>query len=252
MSPRLLWLPLVTLGCTSAPERPTLRVLAAASLTGAFTELEGHFIASHPEVDIELVFAGTQILATQLRHGLRADTLAAADPDIADSLVADGLLGPAEPFATGTLVLAVPAGTPALHDLADLTTAERIVLGTPEVPVGRYADALLDAAAVRFGPEWRSTVQDNLVSREPDARKVAAKVAMGEADAAIVYASDLHGLGGVRAVALPADLGPRPTYVQGLLRDTPAPRLAEAWDQLVRSDTGQRSLRERGLRPVGP
>ena len=100
---------------------------------------------------------------------------------------------------------------------------------------------------------WR--LKDGEVEAEvslDDARKVAAKVAMGEADAAIVYASDRHGLRGVRAVALPADLGPKPTYVQGLLRDTPAPRLARAWDQLVRSDTGQRSLRERGLRPVGP
>jgi molybdate transport system substrate-binding protein len=249
---RLAWLPLIAIGCTGNPDRPVLRVLAAASLSGVFMELEQRFTTTHPGVQVELVFAGTQTLATQLRHGLQADTLASADPHIADALLADGLLGTPEPFATGTLVLAVPATASSPRELADLTAAERLVLGTPEVPVGRYADALLDDAAARYGADWHAAVQTRVVSREPDARKVAAKVALGEADAAIVYASDLRGLEGVRAVPLPPGLGPTPTYVQGPLRDAPSPALAAAWMQLVRSDAGHRALLERGLHPVDP
>lgn len=254
MRPALLPL-LVAPGCTGAPARPTLRVLAAASLVDAFSELETLFEGSHAGADVELVFAGSQVLAGQIRHGLDADLLASADARTADQLAAEGWLEPATVFASGALVVAVSAHSPAagtITELRDLDHAERLVLGTPEVPVGRYADDLLDAAGARYGPGWLHAVRARVVSREPDARKVAAKVALGEADAAIVYRTDLRGLDGVRAVPIPHGDGPTPTYVLGRLAAGGEPTLAAEWLRLVRSDDGRRALSRHGFTPAPP
>ncbi|MEC8423459.1 MAG: molybdate ABC transporter substrate-binding protein, partial [Myxococcota bacterium] len=201
-------------GCSATSSGPDLRILTASSLGEVFASLASVFASTRPGVDVELVTAGSQTLAVQLRYGIEADVLASADVETTTRLAADGLVERGTPFATGQLVLAVSEQAASGLGLANLDTARRIVLGAPDAPVGRYADALLTDAASRFGPDWRRAVEARVVSREPDARKVAAKISLGEADAALVYATTVQDLPGIQTVSLPAALGPTPVYVQ--------------------------------------
>ena len=243
----------LAVGCTPAgPTARTLRVLAASSLQDAFEALSPSFAAAHDDTRVELVFAGSHTLAAQVRHGLDADVIASADPRILDALAAEGLAAPARTLARNTLVLAVGDTAPDGLGLDRLPEAQRIVLGVHTVPVGRYADELLASAAATRGAAWHGGVQARVVSREPDARRVAAKVSLGEADAAIVYATDVRGLPGIRAVALPVGLGPVPDYASSVLAGASEPGLAAAWEAYTRSPEGQATLRAHGLVTEGP
>ncbi|MEZ4238906.1 MAG: molybdate ABC transporter substrate-binding protein [Myxococcota bacterium] len=235
----LWWL----LACQRAPD--TLTVAAASSLTDAFGDLAARFEDEHPGVQVDVTFAGSQTLATQLRHGLPADVFASADPAHVDALRAEGLVADAAPFARNQLVLAVAADAPPV-DLAHLPDVARLVVGDDEVPVGRYTATLLDRAAARYGAAWREAVEARVRSREPNVRLVLAKLALGEADAAIVYATDAAGVAGIRAVALPADLAPEATYVQARVLAGPQPALAADWLALV-AGPGRELLTARGF-----
>lgn len=241
----LFWLALA--GC-EAP--PTLTVLAAASLGDAFADLERAFEAAHPGVDVVVSHAGSQALATQIRHGIRADVVASADLEHVATLAAEGLVATPRPFATNELVIAMPEGSQSALGLSELHTVHRLVLGDPEVPVGRYADALLDAAGEIHGQDWRAAVASRVVSREPNVRMVAAKVRLGEASAALVYATDVTE--GLRAVTLPSGLAPIPTYHHAVLTDAAVPELARAWVAFVESDDGRALLAAHGFKPTEP
>jgi molybdate transport system substrate-binding protein len=238
----------VALGCATTPTATPVTVLAASSLSDAFSEVEAGFEADHPGVDVVISFAGTQTLATQLRHGLVADAIAAADGEHVAALAREGLVADDAPFATNRLVLALAPGVSAagLERLPDLG---RIVLGAPEAPVGRYTARLLDAAEGRYGEAWRAAVEAAVVSREPSVRLVVAKLALGEADAALVYATDLEGAPGVRAVALPEDLAPLAVYHQARVVGSPHPDLARAWLDHVAGPAGRASLARHGFGP---
>ncbi len=245
----------LAVGCSGAapPAAPrALTVLAASSLTGAFTDLAREFEAAHPGARVTLSFAGSQALAAQIRHGIAADVYASADSDLTAALAAEGLLATPRDFAGNRLVLAVPDGATAPTSLADLPSAGTLVVGADAAPVGRYTADLLAAAGTRYGPDWRAAVEARVASREPNVRLVAAKVALGEADAAIVYATDVVGLDGVHGVSLPADLAPTARYVHGRLAAAPAPRLAEDWLAHVDSDAGQAVLVAAGFTPAAP
>jgi molybdate transport system substrate-binding protein len=234
------------------PERPAVTVLAASSLTDALSAVASAFEAAEPGIDVRLSFAGSQALATQIRHGLAADVFASADPRHADALLRDGLAEPARAFASNGLVLALPVDAAGPTDLESLADVGSLVLGDREVPAGRYADALLAASARRFGPAWGAAVQARIVSREPNVRLAAAKVAMGEADAALVYATDVAAAGRLRAVPLPPDLSPATSCVHARLRSAPEPLLAERWMAFVESAPGQALLAAKGFGAPAP
>ncbi len=235
-------------GETDAPPRRTLTVLAAASLTDAFSDLERTFEASHPDVDVVLSFAGSQALAAQIRHGIPADVFASADERHIAALAEEGLVDAPRRFAANRLVLALSERVAAEVTLETLPEVESLVVGGESVPAGRYTELLLDAAGERYGARWREAVEARVVSREPSVRLAAAKVSLGEADAAIVYATDLGAIDGARAVALPPSLSPEATYLQAPLADPIDPELARAWIALVESPVGQSALAGRGFR----
>lgn len=237
---------LLLLACGAPPQR-TLTVLAAASLSDAFTELEGRFEERHPGVDVVIASAGSQTLSTQIRYGIRADVFASADAEHAEALAREGLLEPPRRFAGNRLALLVADQVPGPVDLEGLTRLERLVLGGEEVPLGRYTRELLDAAELRYGAAWREAVEARVVSRELSARLVAAKVAMGEADAAIVYATEAGD-----ALPLPAALSPETACYQAPLTGAPEPELARAWIDLVASGEGQELLAARGFSTETP
>ncbi|MCB9793156.1 MAG: molybdate ABC transporter substrate-binding protein [Alphaproteobacteria bacterium] len=242
---------LTLLACANRPAPPhTLTVLAASSLTEAFEDIAQDFEAAHPGVEVALSFAGSQALATQIRQGLRADVFASADPEHVRALREEGLLGPAQAFAENALVLARPRGRGGEADLAHLPELGTLVLGGAQVPVGRYTDALLEAGERRHGAAWREAVEAQVVSREPNVRLVLTKLSLGEADAAIVYATDARVADGVEALPLPE--APRAVYVQAPLAESRSQALAEAWLAQVRSPEGQAALAARGFGAGGP
>lgn len=225
----------------------TLTVLAASSLTDAFGDLEREFEQAHPELQVVLSFAGSQTLTTQVRNGLQADVVATASTSHLQGLAAEGLVQQPRAFASNRLVLVVSEQAPAHIDLEHLGEVHRIVLGAPEVPVGGYTHRMLGAAQSVYGDAWRAQVDAHVVSREPSVRLVLAKVALGEADAAVVYATDAAHSTRVRTVDIPSELSFPTTDLHALLlHANPA---AQQWLDFVESPDGQTVLRRHGFGP---
>lgn len=248
---------LVGASCQSsaAPDgKRSLTVFAAASLRDVFTALGDEFTRLHPDVAITFNFAGTQALRTQVEHGARADVFASADLAHMQALERAGRVAPKTIFARNTLVLIVSrehaTSVRSLADLAALPASARLVVGGPEVPIGRYTAELLARAATLHGPELRAAIEARVVSRELNVRQVLAKVRLGEADAGVVYATDAASApAGLDVVSLPPELAPRAAYPIAATRDSAHPELARAFVAHVLSDAGRRTLEAAGFLP---
>jgi len=221
----------------------TLGVFAASSLTDAFSALEVAFEREHPDVDVAPSFAGSQILRIQIEQGAPADVYASADRAHMDALVAGGHVTGAEVFVHNALVVIVPPDNPAgIERFEDLPRAERLVLGDPNVPVGRYARELLSRT------DFEEEVLAHVVSEEANVRLVRAKVELGEADAAIVYRTDASDR--VRVIEIPDAVNVRADYHVGLVTRSERRALAREWIELLRGDAGRRALTEHGFAPA--
>ncbi len=173
-----------------------LTVFAAASLTESLTAIGNGFEALHPGVTIRFNLAGSQVLVTQLEQGARADVLATADSRWMQ-LAADRKLLAGEPivFARNRLVVVMPRSNPGRIDrLQDLARPGlKLILAGAQVPAGSYSREALGrlASAPGFPRDFARLALQNLVSEEENVKAVVAKVQLGEADAGIVYASDV-------------------------------------------------------------
>jgi molybdate transport system substrate-binding protein len=247
----LLCVALLAVGCKRSRPAPhdALVVFAAASLREPFTGLREEFRRSHPQAVVTFNFAGSQELRAQIEHGAAADVFASADLRHMDALVRGQHATAARSFARNEGVLVVAAkGPEALQRFADLPRAERLVVGADTVPIGRYTQQVLERAGKQLGPDWRARVESKVVSRELNVRQVLAKVSLGEADAGIVYRSDVHAeQGSVRVVAIPAELNVTAEYPIAVLTDAAHPELARAFTELVLSPVGQRALTRGGF-----
>ncbi|HYV67124.1 MAG TPA: molybdate ABC transporter substrate-binding protein [Myxococcales bacterium] len=228
-----------------------LTVYAAASLREAFAELGKAFERDHPQTKVVFSLAGSQELRTQIEHGAPADVFASADWKHMQALVAAKLASGPRNFVRNEPVVVVPKGNPAgLRTLADLPRAKRIVVGAPEVPIGAYTLQILDAASKRYGAAFGAAVEAHVVSREPNVRQVISKVALGEADAAIVYRTDaLVSKGGVEVIAIPEDLNVVAEYPVAVLTHAKEAKLALEFVDLLLSPAGQETLGRFGFRP---
>ena len=219
----------------------TLTVYAASSLTATFTELEKEFEAEHDGVDVQLDLGGSSDLATQIQNGAPADVFASADTATMDRLVGDDLTG-AEPqdFATNTLEIAVPPGNPAgIASFQDLgATGLDLVVCAPEVPCGATTQQVADDAGVTLHP----------VSEEQSVTDVLAKVTSGEADAGLVYVTDVHAAGdAVEGITFPESSSVVNVYPIAALKDAAEADLAQEFVDLVLGDTGQQVLQHAGF-----
>ncbi|TMC38134.1 MAG: molybdate ABC transporter substrate-binding protein [Chloroflexi bacterium] len=172
---------------------PALTVFAAASLQPPFDN-----IARQAKVDARFNYAGTQTLTAQLTPGAQADVFASADTAHMKTVQDAGLLtGPSKIFAHNRLEIAVEKGNPkGIHTLADLARPGLVVvLADPSVPAGKYAQQALAKAHVKVHP----------ASLEPQVTGVLSKVSLGEADAGIVYVSDIVTSGKIDGVEVPDD-----------------------------------------------
>lgn len=231
-----------------------LVVFAAASLRDVFTVMGEEFKRTHPGVELTFNFAGTQELRTQLEHGAAVDVFASADQRHMDELVrASRVQGPTFFARNEPVIIVARESAATLRGLSDLPMADRIVIGVPEVPIGRYTLQILDRASTALGPDFRSRVEAKVVSRELNVRQVLAKVSLGEAQAGFVYRTDASSAGErVSIVAIPPELNVIAEYPIGIVKGAVHPVLARAWVDFTLSAGGQRSLRRAGfLAPSG-
>jgi molybdate transport system substrate-binding protein len=229
----LLLAALVLAGCGGVDDEP-LTVFAAASLTEVFRELS-------PETRFN--FAGSDELATQIREGARPDVYAAASPRYPEELREEGLIEEPRTFATNRLVLVVPAANPAGIEALDDVGREgvKLVVGAEGVPVGDYAHAVLEAAG-------RERLLDRVVSEEEDVKGIVGKVALGEADAGFVYATDARAAADdVRAIELPREAQADVRYLVAVVRGTDQAEEPRAFVDLLLRERGRRLLREAGF-----
>jgi molybdate transport system substrate-binding protein len=228
---------------SGAAPHTTITVYAAASLTDAFDELAARFEAANPSIDVAPIVAdASSVLATQIIEGAPADVFATADEVTMAKVDDEGLLGaPPEVFAQNEAVLAVPAGDPAgIADLAGLAEpGVRFVTCAPEVPCGRAAAELLAAAGLDVTP----------VSEEQNVTAVLTKLELGEADAGVVYGSDLvRADGQVQAVASSAVPAVVNRYPIAPVADAADPDAAAAFVAFVLGEEGQAVLADFGFR----
>ena len=236
---------------------PALRVLAASSLTEAFTALARDFEAENPSVTVSLDFGGSQRLRSQLEFGAEADVFASADRVQMDQAVAADLIrAPTADFASNTLVV-IAISESRVNELSDLARpGVRLALAHGGVPVGSYSRQVLrnlaEDGTLGLGSGFDNDVLANLVSEEPNVRLVAQKVALGELDAGIVYLTDVpvaQATGDIGVIPIPPAANVSAQYPIAVLKSAPEPELAQEFVRFVLSDAGQRLLKEHGFGP---
>jgi molybdate transport system substrate-binding protein len=243
-----------------APAPVTLTVLAAASLIESFTELGRLFEAQHPNVTLSFSFAGSQQLAQQLDQGAPADVFASASLKYMEAAVTSRRVnqGDAKTFVKNRLVVIFPQANPAgLKELKDLAKPGlKLDLAAKAVPVGQYALDFLDKAAqdAFFGPQFKDLVLKNVVSYEENVKAVVTKVALGEADAGIVYVTDVTAASAekIGRLDIPDAYNTVASYPIASLSDSKNPDLAKAFVSLVLSPEGQALLAKYGFIPAAP
>ena len=246
-----------TFAAASGGTAGTLQVFAAASLSDAFNDLAHRLEAQRPGLRVRISFAGSQQLAAQLQQGAVADVFASADERWMSTVQSSGLLaGDPSTFAHNRLVVIVPKPNPArINRLQDLAKGGiKLVLAADAVPVGRYSRTMLRnlSRTEGFDPDFATRVLRNVVSEEENVKSVVSKVQLGEADAGIVYRSDLSPAVAryLRVFEVPEAANVIASYPIALLKTSPASDAAKAFIDLVLSAEGQRVLEQRGLMPV--
>jgi molybdate transport system substrate-binding protein len=202
----------------------TITVLAAASLTEAFDQIGRRFEAAHPGASVRFSFGPSDGLAAQIQAGAPADVFASASPTWMDAVAEDPGVADRVDFARNRLVVVTPSDDPAgiasIEDLAD--PGVKLVLAAEGVPAGDYAREILHNAGIA------PAATANVVSNEEDVKGVIQKVLLGEADAGLVYVTDVtpQVRDRVREVPIPDHLNVVATYPIAVVAGSSHPRLA--------------------------
>jgi molybdate transport system substrate-binding protein len=228
-------------GCAppDAGER-TVTVLAAASLTEAFTDIVAAFEGAQPGIDVEVSFGPSSGLVAQVAEGAEADIIATANETTMAAAVDAGIVATPDIFATNSLAVAVPASNPAgISDISDLASPEVLVAACqPRVPCGTAAAEVIDASGLSIAP----------VTYEVDVKAVLTKVLLDEVDAGFVYATDIAAAGSaVARIDIPAAFAATVTYPVALTLGSGESAAAQAFIDFVLGEQGQRILREYGF-----
>jgi molybdate transport system substrate-binding protein len=254
----MMWLVLglLLLGGGGVPSGPPthLSVYAAASLTDAFNEIADSLRKRDPGWHIDFNFAGSQVLVLQIMQGGAADVFASADEMWMRVAQDSGFIADTpRTFAHNRLVVIVPTSNPGrigkLQDLA--RPGVKLVLAGDAVPAGRYArQAIFRLARVPgFAPDYAQKVLGNVVSNEENVRNVVTRVQLGEADAGVVYVSDVTPsvAGKVRRLPLPDSANVTASYPVALVRQAPNPAAARTFIDFVLSPVAQAILIRNGF-----
>lgn len=232
---------LTACGSSSSSSAKTLTVFAASSLKGTFTKLASEFEAAHPGVNVVLDFDGSAALVTQIKAGAPADVFASAATKNMKALGATAV-SPKD-FATNVLEIATPGGNPAhVTGLQDLSRSGlKLVVCDPAVPCGAAADTLSAKNHLTLTP----------VSKEQSVTGVLSKVETGQADAGLVYATDVKSAGSqVVGITIPPADNVKSTYPIAVLSTATETTLAQQWVAMVLSSEGQQVLQAAGFGPA--
>jgi molybdate transport system substrate-binding protein len=223
----------------------TVIVFAAASLNGAFDKLGKQFEQQHPGVTMKFNYAGSSSLATSIGQGAKADLFASANTANMDTVTKDNLAsGSPAVFAKNKLEIMVNKGNPMnIKSVSNLANpVVKVAVCAPAVPCGAYSKDVFDKANVTVKP----------VSQESSVSGVVTKVSLGEADAGIVYVTDVKAAGNkVSGVRIPASQNVIADYPIVKLKDAPNSSAASAFMNYVRSTAGQKVLDDYGFIPAG-
>ena len=223
--------------------KPPLTVSAAASLTNALTAYGHGFGAAK----VRLSFGGSDLLAAQIRQGVRPDVFASANMTLPTALHSSGLVQTPIPFATNRLVVAVPSGSRRVTALGDLAKpGVTIAIGSPTVPVGAYTRTVLS----HLPPAEAAAINRNVRSQEPDVTGVVGKLTQGAADAGFLYVTDVAAThGALRAIAIPVAIAPQVVYGAAVVTGTGHAAQARAFIDGLLHGAGARALRTAGFAP---
>jgi len=223
-----------------------MTVHIAANMTDAYDALIEAFEQERPGARIRPTYAGTQILLTQLQQGAQSGLFLAADLRLIREAKAEGLIDSFVPVSRTQPVIVVPKANPAgVEGLKDLGTKDvKLVIGVEEVPVGQYARQVFANAGRAYGRSFPQEVMRRVVSTETNTKEVAQKVASGDADAAVVYVTDVNEslARKVRAIEIPEDFNVVATNYAGVVKDAEDPQLARELLDFTRSPAGQRVI----------
>lgn len=232
---------LAACGTSTAPPSHTIAVFAAASLTDSFKALGDAYHRQHSNVDFRFNFAGSPTLVTQIEQGAQADVFASADTTNMDKLRSDGFTsGAPQVFAHNQLEIAVAPNNPRhIASLADLARPDVLyIAAAPTVPAGTYAVQALQKAGVSAKPR----------SLETDVKSVVSKIQLGEADAGIVYTTDVKAAHGqVLGVPIPENENVVATYPMAIVKDSHYGDADSAFIGFVLSAAGQTTLASYGF-----
>lgn len=240
------------------PEAAELVVFAAASLTDAFGDIGKMFESQHPGTTVIFNFAGSNQLAEQIGQGAPVDLFASANKTQMDVAIESTRIvtGTQQTFVRNRLIVVTPFDNPGevatLQDLAK--PGLKLVLAAEAVPVGRFSLEFLDKATAdsAFTPDYKETVLTNVVSYEENVRAVLTKVTLGEADAGIVYVSDITTADAdlVSQIEIPDTLNVIASYPIAPLADSTNAELAAEFIELVMSSEGQAILSTYGFTSI--
>lgn len=233
----LLLIGLLLTSCRSQSPEEKIVVFAASSLTDSFTELASEYEADHSDTEIVLNFAGSSQLAAQILEGAPADVFASANEQQMTLIEEAGLVeGVRQVFATNHLVLITPLDNPAdIQQVEDLArSGTRFVTAVRGVPIREYTERLLSEYSEH------DAIMGNIASEETNVRQVVLKVTLGEADAAIVYATDVTPDVASQLNTLPLAASVTPRYSIASLNDN-------EFMAFVLSDEGQAILQKWGF-----
>ena len=227
-------------GSASPSVSGDITVLAAASLTESFTTLGQQFEAAHPGVKVNLSFAASSALATQITSGAPADVFASASATNMDAVVAAGAAAGPKTFATNVMEIAVPPANPGkVTGVGSLASADvKTALCQPQVPCGATAQKVFTNARIWVTP----------VTLEPDVKSVLSKVQLGEVDAGVVYVTDVLAAGAkVTGIEIPADVNASTSYPIAALTRSANAATAAAFVAYVLSPAGTSVLTAAGF-----
>ena len=218
-----------------------ITVFAASSLTAAYTEIANAFMTEFPNAKVTLNFGASSDLVTQINEGAPADVYASADQANMKKLTdAAGNAGDPQTFATNSLEIIVGKGNPkGITGVADLAKPGVIfVTCAPEVPIGKYSAQVLATAGVTVTP----------ASLEQNVKGIVTKVTLGEADAGIVYKTDVTAAGDKAAgVEIPAGINVTATYPLVATKASTNPAGAQAFVEFVLGEQGQKIMASYGF-----
>jgi molybdate transport system substrate-binding protein len=239
----------LSMAAVRAADRAPVTVFAAASLHEAF-DAAGPAFTNRTGYPVRFNYGGSDTLAAQILAGAPADVFASANDKQMQRVAAQ--TGPAVTLAHNHLVVIVPNNDAAVATLADLgKPGVRLVLGAPTVPAGAYARAAFTAlnGVAGFGSDFAARAGANVVSEETDVKAVAAKVGLGEADAGVVYATDVTPqlAAQVRVIRFPAGTAPEARYPIAVVKSAANADGAAAFVRFITSPQGEAFLRARGF-----